>query len=304
MNFVTRRSFVVGAVSTSTCMALAQSGGPAEDFPTGRDRIAVASYPFRAMISAPNNHDFKAGKGVDLVGFGRYVSATFQVRRIEPLDSHFPSTELPQVRRMKAALDAAGVAVANVPVDEHVELCSADAAIRAQGNARYARWIDIAKILGSPSVRISLPKCGDASDVARAVDALRPTLRYAQSQKIVVNLENDDPVLASDARILQAIKLAQTPWLRALPDFANSLMGGDEAFNQRAVKGMFAHAFNMAHVKDAEVIQGQRRTVSLSELFRVAKQANYRGYYSMESDSNADPVKDTRHLIEETLRLM
>ena len=304
MNSVSRRSFVLGGIASSACAIVAESGGPSRNFPTGRDRIAVASYPFRAMIKAPNNHDFKSEQGVDLVGFGRFVRETFQVGRIEPLDSHFASTEIVDVREMKAGLDAAGVFVANVPVDEHVELCSANATLRAQGNKRYARWIDIAKTLGSPSVRMSLPKCGEASDVARAVDALRPTLRYAASQRVVVNLENDDPVLASDARILKAIEIAKTPWLRALPDFANSLMGGDESFNRRAVQGMFGHAWNMAHVKDAEVIEGQRRSVSLTELFGLAKTVGYKGYYSMESDSNADPVKDTKHLIEQTLLLM
>ena len=137
-----------------------------------------------------------------------------------------------------------------------------------------------------------------------ALRVLKPTLDYAASQNIVVNLENDDPVLSNDARILAAIKLAGTPYLRALPDFANSLMGGDERFNAQAVQHMFAHAWNIAHVKDAEFIGGKRRTVSLPELFGIAKAANYRGYYSMESDSNVDPFADTRHLIEQSLALM
>jgi hypothetical protein len=67
---------------------------------------------------------------------------------------------------------------------------------------------------------------------------------------------------------------------------------------------MFAHAWNIAHVKDAEIIRGERETVSLSKLFRIAKAARYRGYYSMESDSDVDPVIDTKHLIEQTLTLM
>jgi len=67
---------------------------------------------------------------------------------------------------------------------------------------------------------------------------------------------------------------------------------------------MFAHAWNIAHVKDAEIIRDKRETVSLSELFAIAKAARYRGYYSMESDSEVDPVVDTKHLIEQSLTLM
>jgi hypothetical protein len=42
----------------------------------------------------------------------------------------------------------------------------------------------------------------------------------------------------------------------------------------------------------------------LPQLFAIAKAARYRGYYSMESDSDVDPVVDTKHLIAESLKLM
>ncbi len=51
-------------------------------------------------------------------------------------------------------------------------------------------------------------KCSDTSDLPRAVRTLKPTLDYAAAHNIVVNLENDDPILSSDKRILEAIRLA------------------------------------------------------------------------------------------------
>jgi hypothetical protein len=67
---------------------------------------------------------------------------------------------------------------------------------------------------------------------------------------------------------------------------------------------MFAHAWNIAHVKDAESFHGKRQTASLRELFGIAKASGFRGYYSMESDSDVDPVVDTKHLIEQSLRFV
>jgi len=254
---------------------------------------------------APGNHDRDASKpGMDLAAFALYIRSGFKVHGIEPLNSHFASTSPDDIRKLRAAFDEAGVRTVNIPVDEPVELCSEDAAKREAGNASYRHWIDTAVLLGSPSIRIWLPKCSDAPAVAMAVEALRPTLTYAAAHNIVVNLENDDPILSSDARIMSALQLARTPYLRALPDFANSLMGGDEQFNAQAVQRMFTHAWNIAHVKDAEDINGKRETVSLPQLFAIAKASDYRGYYSMESDSNVDPFADTRHLIEQTLALM
>jgi hypothetical protein len=67
---------------------------------------------------------------------------------------------------------------------------------------------------------------------------------------------------------------------------------------------MFAHAWNISHVKDAETFDGKRKTASLAELFGIAKASGYRGYYSMESDSDVDPVIDTKHLVDQSLQLI
>lgn len=307
MSSFTRRTFCKGAILCSAGTVFAKEmPSPHANFPTDpRARIAVATYPFRSILISPTNQDRDASKpGMDLATFARFVGREFHVRGIEPLSLHFPSTEAGEILKLRAAFDVAGVHVVNIPVDDSVELCSTNAATRNAGNARYRKWIDIAGTLRSPSIRIWIPKCSDTSDLPRAIDALKPTLDYAAARNIVVNLENDDPILSSEKRILAAIQLANTPYLRALPDFANSLMGGDEQFNAHAVRRMFAHAWNIAHVKDAETIRGKRETVSLSELFGIAKAAHYRGYYSMESDSDVDPVVDTKHLIQQSLALM
>lgn len=286
--------------------AFAVQTSPHATFPASpRARLSVATYPFRRFIIAPHNKDRdNSTPGMDLAAFARRVRNEFHVPGIEPLSLHFPSTERNEILKLRRQFDAAGVHTVNIPVDDKVELCSTDQALRNAGNARYRHWIDIAALLGAPSIRVWIPNCADTSDLPRAVQALKPTLDYAATRNIVVNLENDDPVLSSEARVLSAIKLANTPFLRSLPDFGNSLMGGDERFNAQAVKRMFAHAWNIAHVKDAESIHGKRETVSLPELFGIAKAAGYRGYYSMESDSNVDPFPDTKHLIEQSLRLI
>src|ERR1700677_357579 len=269
MKSFTRRSVVKGALFCSASAAFAIEP-PRAMFPVApRARIAVATYPFRESIIAPGNQDRNPKKpGMDLASFARFVRTEFGVYGIEPLDGHFASTEDSEVRKLRTAFDAAGVYTVNIPVDEKVELCSDDEARRNAGNARYRHWIDVAVLLGSPSIRVWIPKCSDTSDLPKAVRALKPTLDYAATRNIVVNLENDDPVYASAARSIEAIKLANTPYLRALPDFGNGLMAGDERFNAEAVKQMFAYAWSIAHVKDAEFVEGKRKTASLAALFR------------------------------------
>jgi sugar phosphate isomerase/epimerase len=307
MTMLTRRVFVAGAVTSLVSnQMLASVSSLHIDFPRDpRKRIAVATYPFRKFMRAPGNEDRDLTKpGMDLTAFARFVRSEFGVQGIEPLHSHFSSTTHADLVQLRTQLDEIGMFIANIPVDASVNLCSSDIAIREAGNATYRRWINIAKLLRSPSIRVGIPRCTKSAEIAEAVKALRPSLEYAKAQGIVINLENDDPVHDSASRVAEAIEVAHTAYLRALPDFGNGLMGGDEAFNANAVKTMFARAWNIAHVKDAEEIGGRRRTASLPELFRIAKAAHYQGYYSMESDSSADPTIDTKHLISETLRLI
>jgi sugar phosphate isomerase/epimerase len=303
----TRRLFITSAFAAAAASRLnAVAPSATHKFPTDPvKRIAVATYPFRRMILAPGNDERDSSKpGMDLAAFARFIRSEFKVYGIEPLHAHFQSTKPDYILSLRRQFDAAGVFVANIPVDAPVDLCSPDPATRDAGNATYRNWIDIAKVLSSPSVRVWIPKCPDTSDIAKAANALKPSIEYARGQGIIMNLENDDPVLDSASRVVKVIEQAGSPFLRALPDFGNGLMGGDEAFNAASVKMMFQHALNIAHVKDAEDVKGQRRTASLAQLFNIAKASGYRGYYSMESDSSVDPTPDTKHLIHESLRLM
>ena len=108
MKSFTRRSVIKGALLCSASAAFA--GMPRAIFPVDpRARIAVATYPFRALIIAPGNQDYDAKKpGMDLASFARFVRTEFKVHGIEPLDSHFASTEPNEIRKLRAAFDEAG----------------------------------------------------------------------------------------------------------------------------------------------------------------------------------------------------
>ena len=306
MTPLSRRTFVKGALVCTATAVLAADSGPHRVFPTEpRARLSVATYPFREFITAPGNRERDSKKpGMDLATFAARIPKEFDVHGIEPLSAQFPSTETSEVRKLRAAFDAAGLHVVNIPVDVKANSCSDDPAERKAADEAYQHWVDIAVMLGSPSIRIWIPKCSDFNDIPKAVKSLRPTIDYAATKNIVVNLENDDPVTANVRRTIAALKFGNSPWLRALPDFGNGLMAGDEKFNLDGVREMFAYAFNISHVKDCEIVDGKRRSASLAELYKVAKAAGYRGYFSMESESGTDPFVDTKRLFEESVRLI
>ncbi len=278
---------------------------PEFKFPANpRERLAVASYPFRAFIDAPRNEDRDRSKpGMPLTAFPAMVADKFGVHGIEPLDTHFASTDAAYLRQLRTAVEKAGSRVVNIPVDLVASVYDPDQAVRNKAIENGRKWVDVGAALGSPGVRVHIARSTRSKpDVDRAAESLKQIAGYASGKDIIVSLENDDLVSENAFFLVKVIEKVHNPHLRALPDFGNSMLSGDAKFNYDAVAAMFRHATNIAHVKDSEVSDGKVYRVDLARTFGIAKEAGYRGYFSMEWEGEAGPYEGTRLLIQETLK--
>jgi sugar phosphate isomerase/epimerase len=272
---------------------------PAVRFPSDAPhRLAVATYPFRDVIASPR----KPGGKLTLQQFAASLVEKFNVYGIEPWSSHFESIESAYLADLAAAFKKAGVRVVNIPCDVSVKLCGT-AEQRETALVTYRKWVDAAVTLGSPSIRVHCPAGADAADISCAVDGLKMLAEYGALKKIVINLENDDPSSEEPERIVKVIQSAGTPYLRSLPDFCNSMIiHNDQDYNARSLAALFPHAYNISHVKDVEFSEGKPLRVDVDRIFAIAKKAHYRGYFSMESESDQDPYESTRLLINAAVR--
>lgn len=272
-----------------------------------RDRLAVTSWPFRAYIESPTNHGRKASvPGMDLKDFPTFVAEKFGVHNINPLADHFSSTADAYLAQFRDALQRAGSHIVDLGLGGR-DFFSPDTATRQIAIDYGRKGIDIAVKAGSPSVRQHLRAArGQKPDAALAAESLGRLAEYGANRNVVINLENDDPVAEDPFLIVAIVEKVKSPYLRALPDFGNSLIPHDADYNRRAVAAMLDHAWNMCHVKDSvEGEKGQRKDVDLREMFRLAKHSGYRGYYSMEFDTGAgDPITGTQKLVEESLQYL
>ncbi len=279
--------------------------GPNIKFPTlARERLAVASWPFRAHIESPTNpyRDQKL-PGMDLTEFAVRVQKTFGVTGVEPLDAHFPSTDDRYLLGFRTAIEKAGVHVVNIPVDNSFSYYDANSQVRAKAIENGKRWVDIAVRIGSPSVRTSIAQAANSKPSVDVVaDELRRLADYAAKNEIVVNLENDN-LRSEDAFFLvKVIKKMNHPYLHALPDFCNSMASGNEAFNYEALAALFPLAYNICHVKDSEVGEdGKEIRVDLKRAFGILKSSHYQGFCSMEWEGKGDAYEGTRYLIQSAL---
>src|SRR5580704_19559599 len=87
-------------------------------FPTHpRERIAIASYPFRAYILSPDNRDRDTSlPGINLLEFPAHVVATFNVHNIEPHSRHFTSLRPDYLDDFSQVLQKSKVRVVNIAV--------------------------------------------------------------------------------------------------------------------------------------------------------------------------------------------
>jgi sugar phosphate isomerase/epimerase len=274
-------------------------------FPTAvRERISIASYPFRELIAG--REDKSAGGKMELKEFAAHVSAKFNIKKIEPWSPHFRSLDKAYLEELRAAVAKAGGAIVNMAVDGEHSPYAIDSAERDRAVAGSKQWIDVAVTIGSPSVRTHIPAANDSKpDVERTAESLKRVAEYGASKNVLVHLENDDPVSEDPFFIVEVIEKVNSPWLRALPDFGNSVAAHDDDYAYKGIDGMFAYAYGISHVKEIEAgEQGKIAHVDLAKTFGMAKQHGYKGYFSMEWDSPGDPYAGTAGLIEKTLKYL
>jgi len=311
----TRREFLSqsAALAAGTMLFPALAGAsesqPNVSFPTKlRDRIAVASYPFRDFIS-PGDYATAALKStpkLEIAEFAGHVIDRFHINKIEPWSAHFRSLEPKYLADLRSALDRAKASVVNIAVDGKPSFYAADPTERDQAVAVNKQWIDAATTLGSPSIRTHIASADkQAPDLERCADTLRRIADYAATRNVVVHLENDDGVTEDPFFLVKLIDKVNSPWLRGLPDFANSLMHLPPEKAYAGLEAMFNHAYGICHVKGSESTEkGAVVPVDMAYAFGILKKSGYRGYLSMEYDDVGDPYRGTEQLIEKTLQYL
>ena len=302
-SIIGRREFL--GVSIALAATSLRAAEPSVNFPADpRQRLAVSSYPFRAQIVSPRNPGNGNGQGaMTLPQFGEYIASKLHVSGIEPWGRHFESLEPDYVHNLARSFKQIGLRVVNITADARVRICGSTPEDQAAGLEAYHQWVDAAVILESPSIRVHLPRPQAPGDIDCAVQSLKRLAEYGARKNIVINLENDNPASEDPFRVVKVIEAANTPFLCALPDFCNSMqIQDDQQYDNRALRALFAHAFNISHVKNIEHHGGKTLRVDVDQIFAIAKKAGYRGYFSMEWSGGGDAYEPTKELIEASLK--
>jgi sugar phosphate isomerase/epimerase len=302
-----RRNFLIAPALITPIQRLLAAAAPNLHFPTtARERLAVASWSFREYLDTAENRARKShGSLMDLKQFPAMVADRYNIHNVEILGQHMPSTTPAYLKELRAAVERAGSHVVDLPAGGEASLYAPDAKKRAMAVEDGKKWIDVAVALDCPSVRLNISGAkGVKPDVALTAEGLGAIAQYGASKNVVVNLENDDPETEDAFFIVKVIDRVNSPWLRALPDFCNSMLKGDPKFNYDAVTAMFQRAYNIAHLKDSEVDNGKVYRVDLARTFGIAKASGFKGYYSVEFEGEGDAYAGVAQLIDSGIKYL
>jgi sugar phosphate isomerase/epimerase len=302
-----RRNFLSATALITPIQRLLATAAPNLHFPTtARERLAVASWSFREYLDTAGNRARKShGSLMDLKQFPAMVADRYKIHNVEILGQHMPSTTPAYLKELRAAVQRAGSHVVDLPAGGEASLYDPDAKKRTMAVEDGKKWIDVALALDCPSVRLNISGAkGVKPDAALTAEGLTAIAQYGTSKNVVVNLENDDPETEDAFFIVKVIDRVNDPWLRALPDFCNSMLKGDPKFNYDAVTAMFQRAYNIAHLKDSEVDNGKVYRVDLARTFGIAKASGFKGYYSVEFEGEGDAYAGVAQLIDAGIKYL
>ena len=123
--------------------AAADTAQPSMRFPEQpRERIAIASYPFRDYVAG--RKDAVGGHKLELKDFSAHVAEKFNISKIEPWSEHFRSLDQNYLQEIRAGVEKAGGMIVNIAVDGEHSPYAADKAEREKSVAFSKQWVDAA----------------------------------------------------------------------------------------------------------------------------------------------------------------
>ncbi|SFD27114.1 sugar phosphate isomerase/epimerase family protein [Spirosoma endophyticum] len=263
--------------------------------------ISLAEFSFAGelMSGKMTNMEFPARAKNDFgINVLEYVSMFFN-------NKHTDQTYL---KELKQRCDDLGMKNNLIMVDG-ANIADLDAAKRQKAVESHYAWVDAAKFLGCPSIRVNLgdsskAMSGVADDPAAeaaktAADGYHKLLDYAAKSKLDVIVENHFGNTTDIDWLVGVLKQVNMPNMGLLPDFGNfcaqrskpetndikGIMGTKcikEFDRYEGVKKMMPYAKGISAKTHKFDANGNETETDFMKMFKIIKDAGFKGYVGIE----------------------
>jgi len=283
MDTMNRREWMATSSAALGAMALANSTSTAaaETTPPFRHKLSVAAYSYRKYLP----QDGKPSEMTLLEFCDKAIEMGLPA--IEPTGYYFTAEDPAYVHELKAkahrsGLDISGTAIRN-------DFCDPDAEVRKREIAHVKHWIDIALWLGAPHIRVFAGNAhkgvSDDQALAWAIECLKECADYAGEQGVFLGIENHGYLTTSGDRVFEIASGVDHEWLGVNLDTGNWDANPYENIERAAPL-----AVNVQLKMDvAGAKPKSKEPADFARIFRILRNAGYRGYVALEYEGNEDP---------------
>jgi hypothetical protein len=246
-----RRSFIAGAVPfagvlIAGCKPSTPAAPPATPATAPAVTLTEAQAKRIGMTTVSWRHNmtptipqigelFATGPKFDVLTAPKFFKDTFGVTNVEVWNYQFPDRSPDFLAKLRGACESIGSRIINLQLDqtpdEPCDLSSTDGKVRADSVAVAKAWMDRAKLLGSPLMRVNVDsgKPDLPLILGPAVESFKALAEYGQSIGVKILVENHIGASAKVDNCVQILKGVNHPFCRGIIDWGNSQATTSEA---------------------------------------------------------------------------
>ena len=283
VSVIGRREFLIGSAAAASLVKAAQAPDAATR--AKLDRISVMSNGFGSIMPEIWDRSKEVPpKQLDMMDLPDALADRLHLHNLEVCNINLLSMEPSYIKRFKERLDKAKSKAVNLVVEidppetsyrGRISVCSPDPAIRAQALETTKQWIDIAAVLGAPSI---MPNQGVAyltEDLAPAIEGLKALADYGKTKNVLVILE---PRRMPLEKVVSLIK-------------ATGIYANPHAGPEPQLRALLPFAPTVQHVSSRS---------DIVTAVRISKEMGFKGWYSLEA-GGADPWSSMQKVIDALL---
>ncbi|MCQ9207200.1 MAG: sugar phosphate isomerase/epimerase [Omnitrophica bacterium] len=241
------------------------------------------------LCSWSYNRTFASGK-MDLEKLLHITAEELKVGGIDIIDVHFKNTEPDYLLKIKKLATDLQITISAVSPgnsfgkdkeeDEKAEIETVN------------KWTDIAYLLGAPNLRIFAgwaPKEKHKELWPKVVNSIKECAKYAATKGITLAIEshNGGGYLPTSVETHKLLDDVTSPWVKLNLDTGNYQDGDIYA----ALKKSMPYTTHM-HAKIHKITKdGKEQEFDYDKIFRILKDANYRGFFNVEYEGKEDELE-------------
>lgn len=253
-------------------------------------KLALNAYSFnqplqKGTMSLDDLLDFCAGLAFDALAPTAYYFPGYP----EVPDDHF-------LYDFKRKAYERGLAISGTGVRNDFTL--SDIEKRKEDFQLIENWVIAAAKIGAPSLRVFAGKEINERDAwqkarKRLIEGLKQSADIGGKHGIMINLQNHYEFLKTADEVEEVLQEVQHPWLGLMLDIGSLRDNPYEEVRQLAP---YAKSWQ---VKEEVYANGKPEKTDIKRIVEIAREAQYRGYFPLETLGDGDPKQKVKALLQE-----